>query len=146
MAVQGNILKVIVIDNDILSLERFSDYLRMNPFISLEEHFPDTGNVISYLNDKRVDIIFIGIQVLVDEGFYWLSQLLKTDNDFVGIVFILSPNDSYLNNAIRNSGIAFVTRPIDNFQLNELIKQLFIEWKIGFFRRKHQYLLSKICQ
>lgn len=135
---------VVVIDHDIRSNEKMVFCLKKNPSVSFVKCFHDADKALHFLTETPAESVFLSVRVLIDQGFDWLAYLLKMFNNFVAIVFILSPEHAELNKVIKASGFNFLQKPVDVFQLNNMINKIHDDRKTGLIEMSHNEMINKI--
>ncbi|MCG2615761.1 LytTR family DNA-binding domain-containing protein [Terrimonas sp. NA20] len=68
-------IKAIAIDDEPIALEVIRQHCRSIPFIQLEQCFTDPDAAMSWLNDNKVDLLFLDIRMPDISGIDFLKQL-----------------------------------------------------------------------
>ena len=56
-------IKCIAVDDEPLALEIITDFARKVPFLSLVQTFENAAEAMRYLQDERVDLVFLDIKM-----------------------------------------------------------------------------------
>jgi two-component SAPR family response regulator len=138
-------MKVIVIEDDLLSLEQLELVLKKNKFTSVVHGFSIVDESLAYLYNNQADVVFIGMSLVVESGFSFLAEILKGLNKFLMIVFILNPIEKSVNKAVAKSGFDFIVKPVTSANVEKMMSQASLDLASGKHRKKHEILLEKIC-
>lgn len=138
-------LRSIIVDLNKKDVQHLTTLLAESDCISVDKIFFVPEKVIDYLKENPIDIVFLGSQMFMDEGFDLLARIMQNINKYVTVIFLLDTVENKLSNAIRSSGIGYLIKPITLKQINERICQIDMDRKTGLYRKKHNDLLEKIC-
>ncbi len=137
-------LRSIIVDLNREDVQQLTTLLAESHCVSVDRVFYGPEKVIDYLRENPVDVVFLGAQMFLAEGFNLLARIMKSINKYVTVVFLLGKDDNKLSRAIRDSGVDYLTRPVTLEQINEQICKLEMDRKTGLYRKKHHDLLEKI--
>jgi DNA-binding LytR/AlgR family response regulator len=68
-------IKCIAVDDEPLALEIITDFARKVPFLSLVQTFENAAEAMRYLQDERVDLVFLDIKMPDINGIQFLKSL-----------------------------------------------------------------------
>lgn len=111
-------IRAILIDDEEKALESLQ--IKVNKFfkeIEIVALCSDPKNAIININNLKPDLVFIDIEMPVLSGF---DVLAKIDNPTFETIFVTAYNN-YAIEAIKNSAIGYVVKPIDNDELKQAI-------------------------
>ncbi len=91
------------------------------PNIKIIAKSENAQNALEIIIDKRPEIIFLDIQMPVNDGFWLANKLNKLQND-ISIIFVTA-YDEYAIKAIKYAAFDFLTKPIDTQKLNETVNR-----------------------
>ena len=113
-----NKIKAILIDDEAKALEGLQ--IKVNNFFKEIEIVALCNNpktAIEKINNLKPDLVFIDIEMPVLSGF---DVLAKIDNPTFEVIFVTAYNN-YAIEAIKNSAIGYVVKPIDNDELKQAV-------------------------
>lgn len=100
-------INCIAIDDEPLALEVISDYVSKFPFLNLMATFTNATDSISFIKEKKIDLIFLDIQMDELTGI----QLLNIINPHPQVIFTTA-YDSYALQGYELNIIDYLLKPI----------------------------------
>jgi two-component system LytT family response regulator len=109
--------KILIIDDLAIHRENLNHLLKLNfPQINTILEADGVSNAIEILQSTEIDLVFLDVEMPEQSGFDLLKLLAKEQLTFE--VIFVTAYDRYAIQAIRNSALDFLLKPIQN---NELI-------------------------
>ena len=99
------------------------------PNVNIIAKSENAQNALEIIIDKHPEIVFLDIQMPVNDGFWLANKLNKLQND-ICIIFVTA-YDEYAIKAIKYAAFDFLTKPIDTQKLNETVSR-YINNKQGY--------------
>ena len=100
-------LKVIIIDDEPLAINVVKNYITQFQELKLVKSFKNALNAASFLQENRVDIIFLDINMPVLNGLDFLESL--TEKPFV---VITTAHEEYALKGFEHQAIGYLVKPI----------------------------------
>lgn len=114
-------INVVLIDDDAKTKEILDVGFGKNwPEVSIQNSFSDPQLAIPFLEENKVDCVFLGIDLPNMNGF----EVLKHFPNRKFLVVFLASDEKYAVQAIRENVHDYITKPIDNTVLNHSIQRL----------------------
>ena len=118
-------IKAIIIDDEIHSIEtlqwKVENYC---PDVDIVDTFSDPTDGLRYLNNHKIDLLFLDIEMPVMNGFDLLQEVTNLNFD----VIFTTAYDEYGIRAIKYSALDYLLKPV---QVEELVEA------ITKFQKKH---------
>ncbi len=113
-------LHAVIIDDEPDGIANLSFYLEKTGGIKIMRTFCDAEAAISYLNQHRVNVVFLDIHLKDRSGFDLLKQL---STQYFALVFVTA-YDQYAIRAFRANAVDYLLKPIDEDELQAVIKKI----------------------
>lgn len=113
-------LHAVIIDDEQDGIANLSFYLEKTGGIKIVRTFCDAEAAISYLNEHRVNVVFLDIHLKDRSGFELLEQLSA---QYFSLVFVTA-YDQYAVKAFRANAIDYLLKPIDEEELYVVIGKI----------------------
>ncbi|MFD2909550.1 LytR/AlgR family response regulator transcription factor [Flavobacterium ardleyense] len=110
----------ILVDDEIASLKNLEK--KINQFFSnltILDRFQKPEDAILFLNSNEVDVVFLDIQMPRINGFELLTNII---NVTFKVIFVTAYNE-YALEALKNSAIDYILKPIDDDDLKIAIQK-----------------------
>lgn len=112
--------KTIIIDDEVNCVEVLEILIKQNhPDLQIIEKFSSSKQALAYLQQNKVDLVFLDIQMPFLTGIDLLSQLGQYDFQ----VIFTTAFDNYAINAIKLSALDYLLKPIDEDILSEAVER-----------------------
>jgi len=103
------------------------------PNVNIIAKSENAQNALEIIIDKQPEIVFLDIQMPVNDGFWLANKLSKLQTE-ICIIFVTA-YDEYAIKAIKYAAFDFLTKPIDIQQLTETVER--------YLLRKPRYSLKQ---
>lgn len=113
-------LHAVIIDDEPDGIANLSFYLEKTGAIKIVHTFCDAEAAIRYLNEHRVNVVFLDIQLKDRSGFELLEQLSAP---YFSLVFVTA-YDQYAIRAFKANAIDYLLKPIDEDELRTVIRKI----------------------
>jgi len=114
-------LEVIIIDDEQKAIKSMEwELTHFCEDVHVKETFTNSINAIAYLKKHLVDCVFLDIEMPEIDGFQFLDHF--THRNFE-VVFVTA-YDKYALNAIKESAVDYLLKPIDSDDLKETIQKV----------------------
>lgn len=113
-------MNCIAIDNDPQSLKRIDDFCSEIDFLNLINTFANPLESVTILNNKKIDLIFLEVQMPQINGI----EFIKTLSNPPLLVFI-TDNAGYAVTAFEINAIDYIVKPIDFFRFFKAVNRAY---------------------
>jgi len=120
----------IVIDDDLDSVEIFSEYLEIKGISVIGKGYDGKEAVVIYLK-LRPKVIFLDIMMPNYDGFYAIEHILKSDPD-AKIIVVTADMTSHTATRLEEHGIPVVYKPYELDTIMTVVENII---KDGFSRK-----------
>ncbi len=130
-------LKCIIVEDEFPAREELKFFIEKHEEIELEKEFDSPLDALKYLQDNKIDIIFLDINMPELDGMS-LGKILSKLNENLKIVFITAYKE-YAAEAFEIKAFDYLLKPYSEKRINEVLDNLTKE-------RKSEYIkdISKI--
>jgi len=101
-------INCIAIDDEPLALKQIAGYIAKTPFLNLVASFESALEVLNYLNENKVDLMFVDIQMPDLNG----MDLVKSLKNRPEVIFTTASKD-YAIEGFKIDALDYVLKPID---------------------------------
>ncbi|MBQ3099612.1 MAG: response regulator [Clostridia bacterium] len=115
-------IKIIVVDDERLALDRFSRIVGDDERVSLQGAFTSPSEALSFVKNNKIHAAFLDIEMPGISGLE-LARNIKEIDPAVSIVFITA-YDCYAVDAFKFHASGYLLKPIDTSDLSEQIDYL----------------------
>lgn len=98
----------IAVDDEPLALDLLEDYANQTGYLTLAKTFTDPITALEYINDNKVDLVFLDIQMPKLKG----NELAKILNDDTQIIFTTA-YEKYATEAFDLEATDYLVKPIE---------------------------------
>lgn len=112
----------IVVDDELSALKWFRRVASDIPLLSIEGEFESTNDAISYVQEHRIDVAFLDIDMPDMDGLDLAERLIKIDPR-IQVVFITAYNHFALQ-AFRTHAVGYLVKPLERNELFEQIRMI----------------------
>lgn len=113
------LLRAYLVDDEPLALKRLRRLLHQTGKVEVVGASTDPSEALSYLQDERVDLLFLDIQMPGMNGFELLGKMSVQP-----IVIFTTAHDRYALEAFDVNSVAYLLKPIDSVQLGRALKKV----------------------
>ena len=103
--------KIIVVDDEILSLKRFEHIIQSENRVQIVGSFSDSASALEYVKNNTIDIAFLDIEMPSPNGLELAEMILEAD-PLISIVFVTA-FDQYALQAFQAHAIGYLLKPLD---------------------------------
>lgn len=112
----------IIVDDELAARDSLESIVNNEfPFMEIVAKVDNAKDALKIIMDNNVDIVFLDIQMPVNDGF-WLAKKLNNLNKRICIIFITAYN-KFAVQAIRHSAFDFLHKPIVPKMLKEAVNR-----------------------
>ena len=115
----ANSLRVYLVDDEPLAVERLERLLRQVPGMAIAGSTTDPAAALEFLSREPVDVLFLDIQMPGMNGFELLARL----PDHPSVIFTTA-YDQYALKAFEVNSIDYLLKPVDPEQLKRALRKL----------------------
>jgi len=101
-------IKCIAIDDEPLALRQITNYIDKTPFLELNDSFENPIEAISYLQDNRIDLLFVDINMPDLNGLDLVKSLINPPK----IIFTTAYSE-YALEGFKVDALDYLLKPID---------------------------------
>lgn len=112
-------MKAVIVDDERLARKELSKLLEDFPEIEIIGECTNGKEAISFINEKKPDLVFMDIEMPELNGFDVVEQIDKTP----AIVFVTAYND-YAIKAFEVNASDYLVKPVDPSRLKETIEKI----------------------
>ena len=114
-------LKLVLIDDETKAIKSLRWELeKFSHEVEISATFTNPKEALKFLENQDVDCLFLDIEMPEMDGFEFLSHLKEWQSE---VVFVTA-YDHFALNAIKQSAVDYLLKPIDNEDLEATIKKL----------------------
>ncbi|MDF3001419.1 MAG: response regulator receiver and domain protein [Bacillota bacterium] len=115
-------MKVILVDDEELSLKRLGDMLKELPDIEICGLFYTAADALKFIEGAKVDAVFLDICIPEVDGLTLASKIQEIDSS-INVVFVTG-YDEYAVTAFELEAVDYLLKPIRNDRLEKTIQRL----------------------
>ncbi|WP_130892080.1 LytR/AlgR family response regulator transcription factor [Fusobacterium ulcerans] len=120
-------LKCIIVEDEFPAREELKFFIEKHEEIELEKEFDSPLDALKYLQDNKIDIIFLDINMPELDGMS-LGKILSKLNENLKIVFITAYKE-YAAEAFEIKAFDYLLKPYSEKRINEVLENLTKERK-----------------
>ncbi len=114
-------LNAIIVDDEQKSITSLKwDLKNFKNLLEIDQTFTDPYQAIEYLNQNKVDLLFLDIEMPAMDGFEFLDHFEERDFE---VVFVTA-YDQYAIKAIKANAFDYILKPADKSELEEVVKRM----------------------
>src|SRR6476619_2898586 len=102
-------LRVIVVDDEPLPLQRIADLVRQTPAFELVATASDGRNALDAIIEHRPDVVFLDVQMPELDGFQVITAL---DDEHLPAIVFVTAYDEYAIRAFEVDAIDYLLKPV----------------------------------
>ena len=128
-------IKYVIVDDEKKAIKNLETKLkRLYPELEHLKSFDDPVRALDFINNNKIDLVFLDIEMPNLSGFDLLSKVESPDFE---IIFVTAYNQ-YAIDAIKYAAIGYIVKPIDTDELKEAIEKAKtnIEQKLALVNNK----------
>ena len=115
-------LKVIIVDDEELAIERLSDLLAESGGVEILETFAEPESAFQYLQNQRADAAFLDISLPGYDGLQLADAIMNIQSD-LDVVFVTG-YDEYAVKAFELNAVDYLLKPVSKERLEKTIVNL----------------------
>lgn len=115
-----NRIKSIIVDDEILARKRISKLLQEDEKIEVVGEFDRGTDAIQFINQNKVDIVFLDIHMPEVDGFAVLRKLSTNNHPF--IIFVTADKESAIR-AFEYNAIDYLLKPFRNSRFTDSLNK-----------------------
>lgn len=116
------IIKTFIIDDDIKCIESLEEHLKSFPFIHVEGHTTDVSEAIKILQSKKIDLLFLDIE-MGDLNGIDLARHIKSLYPDILIIFATG-HPGFALKGYEVYPVDFLTKPINILRLEKALQKV----------------------
>ncbi|MBQ8066145.1 MAG: response regulator transcription factor [Prevotella sp.] len=120
-------MKVLIIDDDPLSIESLSQKLKAYEDITLGGTARNGSSGIRLVKQEQPDLLFLDVELPDMSGLEFLSQITSLTAKPCKVV-IYTAHNMYMLPAFRGKAFDFLLKPIDDGELQKIIQRFYMEY------------------
>ena len=118
-------IKLIIVDDHILVQNGLKDMLKDQKNIHIQATFIYGNNLLEYLNQNKIDIILLDINLPDSNGIQLCKDIIKK-HPHIGIIGLTRSNDSnFIRSMMRNGAKSYLLKNTTKQELLEAITQVY---------------------
>jgi response regulator of citrate/malate metabolism len=114
-----NLLRCLIVEDELLPAELLSDYIRQVPFLSLEGHCTDAIYATEWLREHEVEVIFLDIHLPKLRGLEFLALQAHPP-----MIVLTTAYDHYALDGYRFEVVDYLLKPYDFARFYEAAEKL----------------------
>lgn len=115
-------LKCVIVEDEFPAREELKFFISNHKNIQLEKEFDNPVDALKYLQENKVDVVFLDINMPELDGMNLGKILIKMDKD-LKIVFITAYKD-YAAEAFEIKAFDYLLKPYSDKRINEVLDNL----------------------
>lgn len=115
-------MRVILVDDEELSLKRLSDMLKDLPGVEICGLFYTAADALSYIKNTKVDAVFLDICIPETDGLTLANKIQEVDSA-INVVFVTG-YDEYAVTAFELEAVDYLMKPISRDRLEKTVRRL----------------------
>jgi len=116
-----HILKTLIVDDESLARRGLAHRLRDIPDIEVVGEAKNGREALSFIKDKKPDLVFLDIQMPGLSGFQVVQQL---EIESMPIILFLTAYDEYAVQAFEVNALDYILKPIDEDRLHQVLEKV----------------------
>ncbi|MHD0315966.1 LytR/AlgR family response regulator transcription factor [Fusobacterium sp. THCT1E2] len=125
-------LKCIIVEDEFPAREELKFFIEKHEEIELEKEFDSPLDALKYLQDNKIDVIFLDINMPELDGMS-LGKILSKLNENLKIVFITAYKE-YAAEAFEIKAFDYLLKPYSEKRINEVLDNLTKERKAEYIK------------
>lgn len=118
-------LNVLIIDDELLVINRLDALLLPYPDLTVKAKFTNPIKALDFLAEDHIDLVFVDLHMPVIDGVEFLSRVWKVNNRFLEIIFLLSASaNQRTKEAIEISQMYFLIKPFEMINIQQLFDRM----------------------
>lgn len=109
---------IIGFDEDVI--DHFSKMILALGMVTLEASFRSTSQSLEYLEENKIDLLFLDFQIFDDDALKFLSALQKSCTPLPSIIFLTDPDSEHVQ-SILNAGFNYLHKYAVKSEMIDLI-------------------------
>lgn len=123
-------MKVIIIDDDSGARNSLAEKLDLYDDINLVGMASDGTKGLELMKEKKPDLLFLDVEMPEMSGLDFLEQI-SNDNKIYCHIVMYTSYEGYMLSSFRNNAFDFLLKPIDDNELDKIIKRCIDDYKKG---------------
>lgn len=114
-------LKAIIVDDESRAIQSLSwELSNFKETVEIVKTFTSAEEAIVYIENNKIDCLFLDIEMPTMDGFQFLEKLSKKDFSVV----ITTAYDEYAIKALKNDAVDYLLKPIDTDDLEKTLTKI----------------------
>ncbi|TYP99952.1 LytTR family two component transcriptional regulator [Tenacibaculum adriaticum] len=114
-------LRAVIVDDEEKAIKSLSwELSNFNDDIEILETFNKPEEALSFLETKKIDCLFLDIEMPTMDGFQFIEKLTKKDFAIV----ITTAYNEYAIEALKKEAIDYLLKPVDSDDLEQCLKKI----------------------
>jgi len=121
-------MEVMLVDDEILAINLLERYLKEHADVTIVARFTDTKKALEYLNDHKLDLIFLDIEMPGMSGLELVHKILEVDL-YVNVIFVTA-FAQYAVEAFEVNALDYLLKPLDRERLEKALNRIRLKTRV----------------